>query len=64
MGFKQGLIHVHINSGNIDSIQSEIRLGNSDMTGNAIYRDNMQLIQTISNIKKIKVVRKGLYYKK
>jgi DNA-binding Lrp family transcriptional regulator len=64
MGYKKGLIHVYISNGNIeqiarristlDSIESvEIHIGNSDMIGNVIYSDNRQLLQTISDIKKI-----------
>lgn len=67
MGYKKGLIHVYITNGNIeqiahrisisDSIESvEIHIGNSDMIGNVIYNDSMQLVQTISDIKKIEGV--------
>ncbi len=67
MGYKKGLIHVYIDNGNIeqiarrisalDSIESvEIHIGNSDMIGNLIYNDSKQLLQTISDIKKIEGV--------
>jgi DNA-binding Lrp family transcriptional regulator len=63
IGFKKGLIHVYITNGNIeqiarkistlDSIESvEIHIGNSDMIGNLVYNNSMQLLQTISDIKK------------
>lgn len=67
MGYKRGLIHVYIANGNIeqiarrisilDSIESvEVHIGNSDMLGNVIYNDSRQLLQTISDIKKIEGV--------
>ena len=67
MGFKKGLIHVYISNGNIDQIARKISLlepiesvgihiGNSDMIGNVIYGDSQQLLQTISDIKKIEGV--------
>jgi DNA-binding Lrp family transcriptional regulator len=69
MGFKKGLIHVYISNGNIDQIARkislldpiesvEIHIGNSDMIGNTIYNDSKQLLQTISDIKKIEGVEK------
>lgn len=69
MGFKKGLIHVYVSNGNIDQIAQkiclldpiesvEIHIGNSDMIGNAIYNDSKQLLQTISDIKKIDGVEK------
>jgi DNA-binding Lrp family transcriptional regulator len=69
MGFKKGLIHVYISNGNIDQIARkisslepiesvEIHIGNSDMIGNVIYGDSRQLLQTISDIKKIEGVDK------
>jgi DNA-binding Lrp family transcriptional regulator len=69
MGFKKGLIHVYISNGNIDQIARkicsldpiesvEIHIGNSDMIGNAIYNDSKQLLQTISEIKRIDGVEK------
>lgn len=69
MGFKKGLIHVYVSNGNIDQIARkmclldpiesvEIHIGNSDMIGNAIYNDSKQLLQTISDIKKIDGVEK------
>ena len=67
IGFKKGLVHVYITNGNIDqiarrisaldSIESvEIHIGNSDMIGNIIYNDSRQLLQTISDIKRIEGV--------
>jgi DNA-binding Lrp family transcriptional regulator len=72
MGFKKGLIHVYISNGNIDQIARkicsldpiesvEIHIGNSDMIGNAIYNDSKQLLQTISDIKKIDGVEKIMW---
>jgi nitrate reductase NapAB chaperone NapD len=67
MGYKKGVIHVYIGNGDIeqiarristlDSVESvEIHIGNSDMISNIIYNDSKQLLQTISNIKKIEGV--------
>ena len=67
MGYKRGVIHVYIGNGDIeqiarristlDSVESvEIHIGNSDMISNIIYNDSKQLLQTISNIKKIEGV--------
>ncbi|HZD36469.1 MAG TPA: Lrp/AsnC family transcriptional regulator [Nitrososphaeraceae archaeon] len=64
MGFKKGLIHVYISNGNTDQIARristlgpvesvEIHIGNSDMIGNVIYRDSKELLQTISDIKRL-----------
>lgn len=69
IGFKRGLIHVYISNGNIDQIARkismldpiesvEIHIGNSDMIGNVIYNDSKQLLQTISDIKKVEGVVK------
>ena len=67
MGFKRGLIHIYINDGNLDQIARkistldpvesvEIHIGNSDMIGNVIYNNSKQLLQTISDIKKLEGV--------
>jgi Lrp/AsnC family transcriptional regulator for asnA, asnC and gidA len=72
LGFKRGLIHVYINDGKIDQIARnistldpiesvEIHIGNSDMIGNAIYSDSKQLLQTISDIKKISGVERIMW---
>jgi DNA-binding Lrp family transcriptional regulator len=69
MGFKRGLIHVYISNGNVDQIARkismldpiesvEIHIGNSDMIGNVIYNESKQLLQTISDIKKVEGVVK------
>lgn len=69
MGFKKGMIHVYLTNGNIDQIAHkistldpiesvEIHIGNSDLISNIIYNDSRQLLQTISDIKKIEGVDK------
>ena len=75
MGFKRGVVHVNIRNSNMDKIANkisnldlvesvEICLGNSDMTGNIIYKDNIQVIDAISNIKKIAGVEKVSWVEK
>jgi DNA-binding Lrp family transcriptional regulator len=72
MGYKKGLIHVCIGHGNIDQIARtistmdliesiEIHIGNFDMIGNIIYNDSNQLLQTISDIKKLEGVEKIIW---
>ena len=67
IGYKKGVVHVYISNGNIeqiarristlDTVESvEIHIGNSDMIGNIFYNDSRQLLQTISDIKKIEGV--------
>jgi DNA-binding Lrp family transcriptional regulator len=64
MGFKKGLVHIYIRDGNTDQVARKvstlesiesvgIHIGNSDITGNVIYRDSKELLQTISDIKKL-----------
>lgn len=69
MGVKKGNIHVYLLSGNIDQIAHkiatihtvdsvEIHIGNSDLIANVLYTNSKQLLQTISDIKKIEGVDK------
>jgi Lrp/AsnC family transcriptional regulator, regulator for asnA, asnC and gidA len=69
MGVKKGNIHVYLHDGNIDQIARkigtinmidsvEVHIGNSDLIANVLYTDSKQLLQTISDIKKIEGVEK------
>jgi DNA-binding Lrp family transcriptional regulator len=64
LGFKTGLIHIYLKNGSIDTIAKkihefegitsiEIHIGNSDILGNAIYKDGKKLLNLISKIKDI-----------
>jgi DNA-binding Lrp family transcriptional regulator len=75
LGLKRGVVHVYISNSNIDQIATvisnldlvdsvEICLGNSDMNANIIYTENMQVIDTILNTKKIIGVEKILWVEK
>jgi Lrp/AsnC family transcriptional regulator, regulator for asnA, asnC and gidA len=62
MGIKSGMIHIYLRDGNVDQLAHkistfntissiEVHIGNSDLIANVYYRDNKQLLQTISDIK-------------
>jgi DNA-binding Lrp family transcriptional regulator len=66
-GFKTGLVHVYLRDGNIEEtarkIQSlyqitgiEIHIGNSDILGHVIYKNGKELLNLISEIKKMQGV--------
>jgi Lrp/AsnC family transcriptional regulator, regulator for asnA, asnC and gidA len=72
MGIKKGMIHVYLSDGNVDQIARkigtiqaidsvEVHIGNSDLIGNVLYRDNRQLLQTISDIKRIESVERVVW---
>jgi Lrp/AsnC family transcriptional regulator, regulator for asnA, asnC and gidA len=63
-GFKTGLLHIYLRNGNIEetakkihSLQNvttvEIHIGNSDILGHVVYRDSRDLLNLISEVKKL-----------
>lgn len=69
MGVKKGNIHVYLHDGNIDQLARkigtinaidsvEVHIGNSDLIANVLYTDSKQLLQTISDIKRLEGVHK------
>jgi len=63
-GFKKGLLHFYITNGDIEKIIKsvsklkgittiEVHIGNSDIIGNFIYKDAIELFDLISEAKKI-----------
>ena len=63
-GFKTGLLHIYLRSGDIEETAKkihnlhnvttiEIHLGNSDILGHVVYRDGKALLNLISEIRKI-----------
>ena len=68
-GFKTGLVHVYLEDGNIDEIAKKVRnldllthveihIGNSDVLGNVVYKQGIELMNLISEIKRMKGVDK------
>jgi Lrp/AsnC family transcriptional regulator, regulator for asnA, asnC and gidA len=68
-GFKTGLIHVYLKNGNIEEmakkihdltqiIHVEIHIGNSDILGNVVYKEGIELLNLIAAIKKIEGVER------
>jgi Lrp/AsnC family transcriptional regulator for asnA, asnC and gidA len=75
MGIKSGMIHIYLRDGNIDQLAHkistfntissiEVHIGNSDLIANVCYRDNKQLLQTISDIKHIEGVDRIVWSEK
>jgi Lrp/AsnC family transcriptional regulator, regulator for asnA, asnC and gidA len=75
MGIKSGMIHIYLRDGNLDQLAHkistfntissiEVHIGNSDLIANAYYRDNKQLLQTISDIKHIEGVDRIVWSEK
>lgn len=67
MGVKKGMLHIYLNNGDheelarkistLDTVNSvDVHIGNSDLVANTLYKDNGQLLQTISNIKHLEGV--------
>jgi Lrp/AsnC family transcriptional regulator for asnA, asnC and gidA len=67
MGIKTGMIHIYLRDGNVDQLahklstfdtvaSAEVHIGNSDLIANVQYSNSKQLLQTISDIKKIEGV--------
>ena len=68
-GFKTGLLHIYLKSGDIEetakkihNLQNvttiEIHVGNSDILGHVVYKDGKSLLNLISEIKKISDIEK------
>ena len=68
-GFKTGLLHIYLKSGDIEetakkihNLQNvttiEIHVGNSDILGHVVYKDGKALLNLISKIKKISDIEK------
>jgi Lrp/AsnC family transcriptional regulator, regulator for asnA, asnC and gidA len=75
MGIKSGMIHIYLRDGNVDQLAHkistfntissiEVHIGNSDLIANVGYRDNKQLLQTISDIKHIEGVDRIVWSEK
>jgi len=63
-GFKKGLLHIYITNGDIEKIikdisklkgiiSIEVHIGNSDILGNVIYKDAVELFDLITEAKKM-----------
>ena len=72
LGFKTGLMHVYLRNGNIEEMTKkildldhityvEIHIGNSDILGNVVYKEGIELLNLISAIKKMEGVDKILW---
>jgi Lrp/AsnC family transcriptional regulator, regulator for asnA, asnC and gidA len=72
LGFKTGLMHVYLRNGNIEETSKkildldhithvEIHIGNSDILGNVVYKEGIELLNLISAIKKMEGVDKILW---
>jgi hypothetical protein len=72
LGFKTGLMHVYLKNGNIEEMTKkildldhityvEIHIGNSDILGNVVYKEGIELLNLISAIKKMEGVDKILW---
>lgn len=68
-GFKMGLLHVYLEDGSIDEVAHkineiegiesvEVHIGNSDLIANVIYKHSKELLDIISQVKKINKVDK------
>lgn len=71
-GFKPGCIHIYLHDGNIDTILEkvaklkgvtslEVHIGNSDIICDVVYRDGRELLDIITNIKKMEGVEKTVW---
>ena len=72
LGFKTGLMHVYLRNGNIEEMTKkildldhityvEVHIGNSDILGNVVYKEGIELLNLISAIKKMEGVDKILW---
>ena len=68
-GFKMGLLQVYLEDGSIDEVTHkineiegiesvEVHIGNSDLIANVIYKHSKELLDIISQVKKINKVDK------
>ena len=71
-GFKKGLLHIYVSNGDIEKIAKgisklrgissiEIHIGNSDIIGNVIYKNAMELLDLMTDAKKMDGVDKVVW---
>ena len=72
LGYKRGLLHLYVSHGLVDEIGQNladrpgilsvaVHIGNSDLVALFIYKDSKQLLEIISESKKIKGVERVLW---
>ena len=72
LGYKRGLLHLYLSDGMVDEVGRNlaeragilsvaVHIGNSDLVALFIYKDSKQLLDTISESKKIKGVERVLW---
>ena len=72
LGYKRGLLHLYLTDGLVDEVGQNladragilsvaVHIGNSDLVALFIYKDSKQLLDTISESKKIKGVERVLW---
>jgi DNA-binding Lrp family transcriptional regulator len=72
LGYKKGIIHLYIRNNDpmtaakklveIDKVTAaSIHIGNSDVVGDIVYRDNMEVLDVISQAKKIEGVERVVW---
>lgn len=68
-GYKQGLLHIYLNDGNLENILEklstlkgiisiEVHIGNSDILAGVIYKEGYDLLGIIASIKKMEGVER------
>ena len=68
-GYKQGLVHIYLNDGNLDEILDqlsnlmgivsiEVHIGNSDILAGIVYKEGPGLLKVITSIKKMEGVER------
>jgi hypothetical protein len=71
-GYKQGLVHIYLNKGNLDGILQkvsmlsgiislDVHIGNSDILAGAVYKKGSELLGIIISIKKMKGVERTVW---
>ena len=72
LGYKRGLLHLYLTDGLVDEVGQNladrpgilsvaVHIGNSDLVALFIYKDSKELLETISESKKIKGVERVLW---
>ena len=72
LGFKRGLLHVYVSNGEAEAIgeklatlkgiiSASLHIGNSDLVGEFVYRDSMEILDLISSVKKINGVENTVW---
>jgi DNA-binding Lrp family transcriptional regulator len=72
LGLKKGLVHVYMSNGNVRTIAEKvtklngilsagIHVGNSDIVGEFIYKDSEQLVDLLSEIKRMEGVDRTVW---